>query len=173
MGLRAETLRLWGEAAPVEEAWPPFVRPEPGTRIELVVRFAEDAELKRRMGRVVPWIVRFVYWWKGVNLSPQPLEFIGPASSEEKAQAASLDGSYCSFSMTVDSFLPREPVNLSGVRYWKRRLHKLYWLPEPESVDPYELVRRSELGRVCEALSKVGEVIRFVKETSHGGREGS
>jgi hypothetical protein len=165
MGLRAETLKAWGDTAPVvrEEAWPPFVRPEPGLRIELVVRWAADEELKERMGRVVPWVIRLIFWWKGVTLTPHALEFIGPASSEEAARAASLDDSYCSFPMTVDSFLPREPVNLSGVRYWKRRLHKLFWLQEPDEVDPFKLLRTSELERLrskAETLDRLKGRIR-------------
>lgn len=154
MAFRADTLRAWGRVAPSEreEAWPPFVRPEPGARIELVVRWAADEDLNRRMGRLLPWLIRFAFWWRGVNLCPQALEFVGPASSEETARAASLDESYCSFPMTVDRFLPREPVNLSGVRYWKRRLHKLFWLSEPEEVDPFHLIRESELRRLKAAL---------------------
>jgi hypothetical protein len=155
MAFRADTLRAWESAAPVEEAWPPFVRPEPGTRVEIVVRWSSEEDLKKRMGLLLPWLIRFAFWWRGVNLAPQKLEFVGPASSEEAARAACLDESYCSFPMTVDRFLPKEPVNLSGVRYWKRRLHRLLWLPEPDAVDPYELVRRSELRGLKSELEQI------------------
>lgn len=153
MGMSAETLRQWGRTASVvrEEAWPPFVRPEPGTRVELVVRWNENA----RVGFFGRWFVRLYFLATGINLTPQQLEFIGPASSEEAARAACLDSSYCSFPMTVDRFLPKEPVNLSGVRYWKRRLHRLFWLSEPEAVDEYELVRRSELERLKEGAGRL------------------
>jgi hypothetical protein len=148
MGLSAATIRRLAESAPVEEAqWPPFVEPQPGMRLHLVCRWDEGQEPRWFWRQVI----RFAFWWDGTWLSPQKLEIIGPASSEEKAQAASLDATYCSFPLTVDEFLPREPVNLRGLRFWKRKLHRLFWHKEPAGVDSYEVVRRSEAARLREA----------------------
>jgi hypothetical protein len=153
MGLSQATIREWMDAAPsveADEAWPPFVRPEPGTKLHLVCRWDE--------GRDPGWfwrqVVRFAYWSSGgkVWLSPQRLEIIGPASSEESARAACRDETYCSFPLTVDRFLPREPVNLRGVRFWKRRMRRLFWHPEPGEVDEGLYLTGPELRRIDRAL---------------------
>jgi hypothetical protein len=153
MGLSTATIERLAGVAPLEREgeWPPMASLPVGTRAQVVGRWDEENE----PAAWVKWLCRFVYLLTGGKtlLASQDWHFIGVASTEEAARAACPDETYFSFPATVDHFLPRERVNQPGLRFWKRRLHKLFWHPEPKNLDPLLLVRESELKAVEEILN--------------------
>ncbi len=135
-------------AAPLEAegGLPPLVSIGEGEEVHFVGRWGEDYT----PGPLLRWLIWLVWRFSGGKVIPQPWEEIGVCSTREKAEAACLDGTYYTHAFALDRMLPREPVRVAGVSFPRRMLHRLYRPAASDPVDPYHLIRGSEVNRLRE-----------------------
>ena len=164
MGLPTATIERLAGVAPLEaeDGLPPVVSVRSHETLYVVGRWNEEGD----PGPLLRNFIRLVYWWTGggVCLQAQDFEHIGVASTEGGARAACLDSTYFCFPSGLDHFLPREPVNIKGLSFPRRHLHRLLWHREPEQVETLVLVRESEAARVAGLESKLDKMIADVRD---------
>ena len=150
MGLSVLEVRRMAGAVPLEAegGLPPLVSIGEGEEVHFVGRWDESYT----PGFVLRWLIWLVWRFSGGKVIPQPFEEIGVCSTKEKADAACLDATYYTHPFALDRMLPREPVRVRGVSFPRRMLHRLYRPQAHDAVDPYHLIRESELKRLEAAL---------------------
>jgi hypothetical protein len=150
MGLSVLEVERMAGAAPLEAeaGLPPLVSIGEGEEVHFVGRWDEEY----RPGLCLRWLIWLVWRLSNGKVIPQPWESIGVCSTREKADAACLDGTYFTHPLALDRMLPREPVRVTGVSFPKRALHRLFRPAAHDTVDPYHLIRESELRRLHAVL---------------------
>jgi hypothetical protein len=150
MGLSVIEIERMAGAVPLEaeEGLPPLVSIGEGEEVHFVGRWDEEYD----PGLVIRWLIWLVWRLSKGKVIPQPFQEIGVCSTKEKADAACLDKTYYTHPFALDRMLPREPVRVRGVSFPRRALHRLFRPAAADPVDPYHLIRESELQRLHEAM---------------------
>jgi hypothetical protein len=148
-------------AAPLEaeSGLPPLVSIGEGEEVHFVGRWDEHYT----PGCIVRWLIWAVWRFSKGKVIPQPWEGIGVCSTKEKADAACLDETYYTHPFALDRMLPREPVRVAGLSFPRRALHRLFRPAAHDPVDPYHLIRGSELARLKAQDDRLGKLAERVR----------